>query len=208
MEHIEGRVVPRPGRSRRHPKCNPIPYIVQYFWPETYGPWSKVVRYIGNRVAFGTWPVFFLMTSSRWVCHTCADKWVFAELTQVDPPSRLSQDACLHWDHWLHFYQTCESVASSLYFYNYRRELRKKNRPACMSEMLCYYSRRRPLTEWLMLEELGTCKIKQLASLLKTFHDFDFKGMPYFDWIIHVLSIYFFCNFHVKRSVSINKWSS
>jgi hypothetical protein len=36
-----------------HPKWHSIPYIVHYFWPEGYRPWSKVVHYIGNRVPFG-----------------------------------------------------------------------------------------------------------------------------------------------------------
>ena len=29
-------------------KLHPIPYVVQYFWPEAYG----VVHYIGDRVPF------------------------------------------------------------------------------------------------------------------------------------------------------------
>ena len=32
------------------PKWNPIPYIVHY------GPWLKVVHYLGNRVPLGTHP--------------------------------------------------------------------------------------------------------------------------------------------------------
>ena len=35
-------------------KWNPIHYLVHYFRPKTYGPLSKVVHYIWNRVRFGT----------------------------------------------------------------------------------------------------------------------------------------------------------
>jgi hypothetical protein len=37
-------------RGGIRPKCHPVPYIVHYFWPEPYGPWLKVVHYVGNRV--------------------------------------------------------------------------------------------------------------------------------------------------------------
>lgn len=39
-----------------HPKWQPIPDIVQYFWPEPYGSWSKVLCAPGNRVQLGTQP--------------------------------------------------------------------------------------------------------------------------------------------------------
>lgn len=35
------------------PKWHPVLYIVEYFWQETFGPWLKVVHYVGNRVPFG-----------------------------------------------------------------------------------------------------------------------------------------------------------
>lgn len=38
-------------------KWHPIPYIMNYFWPELIGPWSKLVHYMalyGNREPFGT----------------------------------------------------------------------------------------------------------------------------------------------------------
>ena len=37
-----------------HPKWHYVLFIVHFFWPETYGHWSKVVHYKGNRVPFGT----------------------------------------------------------------------------------------------------------------------------------------------------------
>lgn len=36
------------------PKWQPIPYKAHYVWPEPYGPWAKVVHYIGCRIPFGT----------------------------------------------------------------------------------------------------------------------------------------------------------
>ena len=40
------------------PNGNLFPYIVHYFWSEIYGPGSKVVHYVGNRVPFGTHQLF------------------------------------------------------------------------------------------------------------------------------------------------------
>jgi hypothetical protein len=34
-------------------------YVVHYFWPKPYGPWSKAVHYKGNSVSFGTFPECF-----------------------------------------------------------------------------------------------------------------------------------------------------
>lgn len=38
------------------PQRNPIPYVVHYFWPEPYRPWSNVVHYVENRVQFWMHP--------------------------------------------------------------------------------------------------------------------------------------------------------
>ena len=55
---------PSPSPSSVHrihwfsPKWHPIRYVVHYIWPEPfgfpYGPWSKVVIYIGTMVTFWT----------------------------------------------------------------------------------------------------------------------------------------------------------
>ena len=38
------------------PKWHAIPDVVHYFWAEPYGPWSKLVPYIVNRLPFRTEP--------------------------------------------------------------------------------------------------------------------------------------------------------
>jgi hypothetical protein len=47
---------PNTRQRLRRPKWHPIPNIAHLFQLEHYGPWSKVVHYIENRVPLGTKP--------------------------------------------------------------------------------------------------------------------------------------------------------
>jgi hypothetical protein len=40
------------------------PFIVHYFWPEPYLPWSKVVHYIVNKGPFETWLMWWFSCNS------------------------------------------------------------------------------------------------------------------------------------------------